>query len=160
MLGTLGRHAHLLMNTSQEATLEVSFLKVLLVSVICFAFFAIAIFTMGLPLHDPLLVGFLIVMFTSMPIVFAACLCFMLRCKIGHDGLRPAVPTFYQKVLRWEDIAFVQGFGSPFYFVWSRAFGSHCILPRRFLLKRPDSLKELIEQYAPADNIVRKKLAA
>ena len=91
--------------------------------------------------------------------VFAGCLCFMLRCKIGHDGLRSAVPTLYQRLLRWEDVAVVRGFGSPFYFIRGRAFGGgHCILPRRFLLKRPDSFRELIDQYAPADNIVRKKL--
>ena len=115
----------------------------------------------GVPSGEPLLIGFLVVMITGMTFVFAACMCFMLRIKIGYDGLRSAVPTFYQRVLRWEDISVVQGFGVPFYFVRSRTLGGgHCILPGRFLLKRPASLKELIEQYAPTDNIVRKKLTA
>jgi len=115
---------------------------------------------MGIPLDDPLLVIVLILMFTVMPFVFAVCICFMLRSKISHEGLCSAVPTFYQQVLRWEDVAVVRGIGSPFYLVKGRAFGASAILPHRFLLKRPSSLKELIEQYAPADNIVRKKLAS
>lgn len=148
------------MNTPQDATFEISYLKVLLITIPSWVCFAIAIFIEGIPMGDPLLVGFLVFMFSVMPFIFAICFCFMLRCKIGYDGLRSPVP-FYQRVLRWDDIAVVQGFCSPFYFVRSRAFGGgHCILPRRFLLKRPDSLKELIEQYAPADNIVRKKLEA
>lgn len=123
--------------------------------------FAIAIYIDGIPMRDPLLVGFLIVMFAVTPFIFAFCFCFMLRCKIGRDGLRPAVPTFYQRVLRWEDITVMQGFCSPFYFVRSGALGGgHCILPRRFLLKRPESLRELIKQYAPENNIIRKTLAA
>lgn len=149
------------MNTPEEATLKVSFLKALLLTLICFSFFAIAIVSMGLPLNDPLLVVVLVFMFTSMPIVFAVCICFMLRCKIGHDDLRPAVPTLYQRVLRWEDIAGVHTMPvGLFHMVWVRDLGVSCILPRRFFLKRPQSLKQLIEHYAPADNIVRKKLAA
>ena len=151
------------MNTQQEATLEISYPKALLVSAIAFVCFFVAIFLAGIPTDvtsDPLFIGFLIFMGIVMPFVFAGCICFMLRCKICQEGLRPAVPTFYQRVLRWEDIALVYGFGSPFYFVWCRAFGGHCILPRRFLLKRPDSLKEFIEKYAPADSIIRRKLAA
>jgi hypothetical protein len=149
------------MSTPQDATFRISYTKALLVTIPASVCFAISVVLDGIPISNPLLVGFLVVMFSVMPFVFAACLCFMLRSKIGHDGLRAAVPTFYQRVLRWEDIAVVQGFCSPFYFVRGRAFGGgHCILPRRFLLKRPDSLRELIEQYAPANNIVRKKLAA
>ena len=124
------------------------------------ACFVIGLFVIGIPMTDPLLIGFLVVMVTGTTFVFAGGMCVMLRCKIGHDGLRPAVPTFYQRVLRWEDISVVRGFGSPFYFVRCRAFGGQCMLPRRFLLKRPDSLREFIVQYAPADNIVRKTLAA
>lgn len=108
---------------------------------------------------DPLLIGFLVVLFPVMTLVFAGVMCFMLRCQIGHDGLRPAVPIFYQKVMRWEDIAAVHGFACPFYIIRCRGFGGQCMLPRRFLLKRPDRLRELIEQYAPMDNILRKKLA-
>lgn len=147
------------MNTQQEATLEISYPKALLVSVIAFACFFVAIYLDGIPTSDPLLIGFLIFMGIVMPFVFAGCLCFMLRCKIGHDGLRPAVPTLYQRVLRWEDITVVWGFGSPFYSVRCGFFGGQCLLPRAFLLKRPDSLREFIKQYAPEDNIVRKKLA-
>ena len=148
------------MNIQQEATLEISYPKALLVSAIAFACFFVAIYLDGIPTSDPLLIGFLIFMGIVMPFIFAGCLCFMLRCKIGRDGLRPAVPTLYQRVLRWEDIAAVWGFGSPFYAVRCRAFGGQCLLPRPFLLKRPDSLREFIKQYAPEDNIVRKKLAA
>jgi hypothetical protein len=156
----LGRHAHVVMNTQQEATLEISYPKALLFSAVMMACFFVAIFVMGIPTSDPLLIGFLIFMGIVMPFVFAGCICFMLRCKIGRDGLRPAVPTFYQRVLRWEDISAVWGFGSPFYSVRCRAFGGQCLLPRSFLLKRPDSLREFIKQYAPEDNIVRKTLAA
>jgi hypothetical protein len=107
---------------------------------------------------DPLLIGFLAVIFPVMALIFAGGMCFMLRCKIGYDGLRPAVPTFYKSVVRWEDISSIQGFGIPFYVVRGRGFGGQCMLPRRFLLKRPDCLKELIEEYAPEDNILRQKL--
>jgi len=148
------------MNTQQEATLEISFPKAWLVSAAGTACFFVGIFLMGIPTSDPLLIGFLIFMGIVMPFLFAGFLCFMLRCKIGYDGLRPAVPTFYQRVLRWEDISAVWGFGSPFYSVRCRAFGGQCLLPRRFLLKCPGNLREFIDQYAPADNIVRKKLAA
>ena len=148
------------MNAQQEATLEISYPKALLVSAVGLACFFVAIFIMGIPTRDPLLIGFLIFMGIVMPFVFAGGLCFMLRCKIGRDGLRPAVPAFYQRVLRWEDISAVWGFGTPFYSVRCRAFGGQCLLPRAFLLKRPDSLREINEQYAPPDNIVRKKLSA
>jgi len=148
------------MNTPQDATLEISYPKALLVTIPSMACFVVGLFVIVIPMSDPLLIGFLVVMVTGMTFVFAGCMCFMLRCKIGQDGLRPAVPTFFQRVLRWEDISSVQGFASPFYFVRCRAFGGQCMLPRRFLLKRPDSLREFIDQYAPADNIVRKKLAA
>ena len=107
---------------------------------------------------DPLLIGFLVVIIPVMTLVFAAGMCFMLRRKIGYDGLRPAVPTFYKRVVRWEEIASVQGFAIPFYVIRGRGFGGQCILPRRFLLKRPDCLRELIEAYAPEDNILRQKL--
>jgi hypothetical protein len=149
-------------NEQQDSTLEISYPKVLLLSIASMMCFVIAIVVDGMPVNDKLLIGFLVVMVSGMTFVFAACLCFLLRCKIGYDGLRSPVPTFYQRVLRWEDIAIVRGFGIPFYFVRGRAFGAggHCILPCPFLLKRPDSLRKLIEQYAPADNILRKKLVS
>ena len=145
------------MNTQPEATLEISYPKALLISSIGMAFFVTGLFAIGLPMRDPLLIGFLAVMVVGMPFVFAGCLCFMLRCKIGRDGLRPAVPTFYQQVLRWEEITVV-GFGGPFYGVWCGAFSRPCLLPRPFLLKRPESLKEFIRLYAPPENILRQKL--
>ncbi|HZQ48344.1 MAG TPA: hypothetical protein VFC07_15110 [Verrucomicrobiae bacterium] len=146
------------MNTPQDATLEISYPKALLFTIPSMACLVVGLFAIGIPMTDPLLIGFLVVMITGTTFVFAGCLCFMLRCKIGRDGLRSAVPTFYQRVLRWEDISVVRSFASPFYVVRCSAFGPFCILPRRFLLKRPDSLREFIDQYAPADNIVRKKL--
>jgi hypothetical protein len=148
------------MNAQQEAILEISYPKAWLISAVGMACFFVALFLMGIPTKDPLLIGFLVFMGMVMPFVFAGCLCLMLRCKIGNEGLRPAVPTFYQRVLRWEDITVVRGFGSPFYSVRCRAFGGQCLLPRAFLLKRPDSLRELIKRYAPEENIVRKTLAA
>jgi hypothetical protein len=148
------------MNTPQDTTLEISYPKALLVTIPSMACFVVGLFAIGIPMTDPLLIGFLVVMVTGMTFVFAGCLCFMLRCKVGHDGLRPAVPTFYQRVIRWEDISVVRGFASPFYFVRCRDFGGQCMLPRQFLFKKPNSLRELIDQYAPADNIVRKKLVA
>jgi len=151
---------HIAMNTPDEAALEISFPKALLFSAVCMAAFTVATLSLGMPLHDPLFVGFFTVMVVGMTFVFAACFCFMLRCKISQDGLRPAVPTFYQQLFRWEDIAVVRGFATPFYVLRSSAFGPFCILPRRFFLKRPESLKTLLEKYAPADNIVRKIVAA
>ncbi|HEY1788366.1 MAG TPA: hypothetical protein VGJ73_09435 [Verrucomicrobiae bacterium] len=147
------------MNAPQDSMLEISYPKALLVTIPSMACFVVGLFVIGIPMTDPLLIGFLAVMVPVMAFVFAGCMCFMLRCKIGYDGLRPAAPTFYQRVLRWEDISSVRGFVSPFYVVRCRAFGGQCVLPRRFLLKRPDSLKEYIDQYAPIDNVVRKKLA-
>jgi hypothetical protein len=160
LIPLLGSQVYILMNPQQEATLEISYPKALLVSAVGMACFFVTILVIGIPTSDPLLIGFLIFMAIVIPFVFAGGLCFMLRCKIGRDGLRPAVPTFYQRVLRWEDISTVWGFGSPFYSVRCRSFGGQCFLPRSFLLKRPDSLREFIDHYAPSDNILRKKLAA
>jgi hypothetical protein len=149
------------MNTPQDATLEISYPKALLVTIPSMACFVVGLFVIGVPMTDPMLIVFLVVMVTGMTFVFAGCMCFMLRCKIGHDGLCPAAPTFYRRVIRWEDISVVKGgFASLVYVVRCSTFGPFCVLPRRFLLKRPDSLKEFINQYAPADNIIRKKLAA
>ena len=147
------------MNTPQDATLEISYPKALLVTIPSMVCLFVGLFVIGIPMTDPLLIGFLIFMGIVMSFVFAGGLCFMLRCKVGRDGLRPSVPTFYQRVLRWEDISAVWGFGIPFYTVRCRAFGGQCLLPRPFLLKRPDSLREFIKLYAPEDNVVRKKLA-
>lgn len=146
------------LNASQDSTLEISYPKAILVTIPSMACFVGGLFAIGIPMTDPLLIALVAVMAPVMTLVFAGCTCFMLRCKIGYDGLRPAVPTFYQRVLRWEEISAVGGGASPFYVVRCGAFGRRCILPRRFLLKRPDSLKELIDRYAPIDNIVRKKL--
>jgi hypothetical protein len=148
-------------NDTTSATLEISYPKALLLTMAFMGCFVFGIFAIGIPMTDPLLIGFLIFMVIGSTFIFAAVVCFVLRCKISREGLCPAVPTFYQRVLRWEDIKIVRGFGSPFYFVFVKIgdFGySNILLPRRFLLKRPESLNELIEQYAPADNIVRKKL--
>ena len=147
------------MNASQDSTFEISYPKALLLTIPAMACFVVGLFVIGIPTTDPLLIGFLSVLVPVMTFVFAGCMCLMLRCKIGYDGLRPAVPTFYQRLLRWEDISSVHAFASPFYVIRCGTFGGQCILPRRFLLKRPDSLKEFINRYAPIDNIVRKKLA-
>jgi len=159
----LDLHAYVTMN-EPRAALEVSFPKALLFSALCMLFLMIGFFVIGIPMRDPLLVGFLVLMVTGMAAVFAAVFCFMLRCKIDSEGLWSAVPTFYQRVLRWDDVTavrrssvFVRG---PFYLVQGRALGEFCLLPRPFLLKHPERLKQLIQEYAPADNIVRKELAA
>lgn len=148
------------MDTLQEATLEISYPKAWVVSALGMVCFFLGLLAIGIPLRDPVLIIFLIFMGIVMPFVFAGCLCFMLRCKIGHDGLRPAVPTFYQLVIRWEDISFISGIAAPYYSIRCRGNGTRCLLPRPFLLKRPDSLRELIIQYVPENNIVRKTLAA
>ena len=126
------------------------------------ACFVVGCYVIGIPMHDPTLIIFPAVMVLVMTPAFAACFVFMLSCKISREGLRPAAPTLYQIVLRWEDIVTVRkAIGSPIYVARGpRLFGVFCILPTRFLLKNPDSLRELIDRYAPADNIVRKKLAA
>jgi hypothetical protein len=154
------------MDIQSEAMIEVSFAKTLLLSAFSMTcFFALLFFfIIDWPIRDPLLIVVLVVMGIGMPPVFTAVICFMLRCKINSEGLWPAVPTFYQHVLRWDDMTavrstsvFVRG---PFYLVKGRGLGEFCLLPRPFLLKRPDSLKQLIEQYAPEGNIVRRELAA
>lgn len=124
--------------------------------------FVVGCYVIGMPMHDPMLFRFLVVVILVMTPVFAAGFCFMLSCKIGRDGLYPAAPTLYQSVLRWGAIVSVRrGIGSPFYVVRGAGiFEVVCILPCRFLLKDPKSLGELIDRYAPQDNIVRKKLAA
>jgi hypothetical protein len=149
------------LNVLREATLEVSYLKALLYSAVHMFFFVVALSVIGMPIRDPLLIGFLFVMVTSMSFVFAAFFCFMCRCKISHDGLCPAVPTFYQRVLRWGDVAGVRTMWiGPFHVVKGRGLGEICFLPRRFFLKHPEDLKLLLREYAPADNIVRRELAA
>lgn len=147
-------------NTQTESTIEVSLPKAFVFSAMGMLCFVAGLFFIGLPMHDPLLVGFLVVMVSGMTCVFAFSFCFMFRLKISHEGLRPAVPTFYQWVLRWEDIVDVRRArnGGMFYVVRGRRLGEFCILPPRFFLKDPQSLRRLIEQYAPADNIVRKEL--
>lgn len=148
------------MNAPHETSLEVSFWKALLLSTFCMACMVTGFFAIGMPMQDPLFKGFLVVMIIVMSPVFAAGICFMLRCKISHEGLRPAVPTLYQWVLRWEDVSGIRKvLAGPFITIKGRHFNEFCILPRPFLLKHPESLKQLIEQYAPEENILRKKLA-
>ena len=95
------------MNTSEVATLEISYPKALLITIPWMGCFAGGLFVIGIPMTDPLVVGFLVVMVAGMTFAFAGCLCFILRCKIGRDGLRSAVPAFYRRLLRWEDISAV-----------------------------------------------------
>ena len=109
------------MNTAQDATLEISYPKALLVSVIGFVCFFVALFRiMDIPTSDPLLVGFRIFTGNCDAVCFrCGRLCFMLRCRIGHDGLRRGCccDILSAIVLRWEDMSAVWGFGSPFYSV-------------------------------------------
>jgi len=148
------------MNAQNEAPIEVSFPRALVLSAISMACFVVGLFVIGVPMRDPLLIGFLIVMTLGMTFGFAMCFYFMFRCRISRAGLCPAVPTFYQSVLRWEDIVAVRttSSGGLFYVIRGRGIGEFRVLPRRFLLKDPESLDRLIGQYAPAENIVRRKL--
>jgi hypothetical protein len=152
------------MDTPDEAILELSFPKALLSAVVLMACFIAGLFFIGIPMQDPLLRGFLVVMVVGITAVCPPLVCVMLRCKINHEGLWPAMPVGYQGVFRWDDMTAVDdGFNSvfvrgPFYLVRGRKLGEFCLLPRAGLLKDPDSLKRLIDQYAPADNIVRRKL--
>lgn len=164
--GSPDRIAHEIANSSEETQLELSFSKALVHSGFSIlGFFAICSligYSIRGPIHDALpAIVFLVILALVVTPVFAAFSLFMLGCRVSAAGLRPAAPSFYQRVLRWEDIETVnKSFGSPFYVAKSRGlFGGFCILPGRFLLKDPESLRNLIERYAPADNIVRKTLA-
>lgn len=149
------------MTTPQEATVEVSFPKILALSALSMVAFVVGCYTIGIPIYEPIFIAFMCVITVVMTPVFAAFTYFSLRCRIGYDGLRPSVPTFYERLIRWSDITAVHRIiGSPSYAVRGRGMSDFALLPTRFLLKRPDSLRQLIEQYAPADNIVRKTLAA
>jgi hypothetical protein len=151
--------AHLHQSITHSVTLEISYSKALFFATLPMACFVIGLFAIGIPMKDPLFIGFLVCVVTVMTFTFAGCLCFMLRCKIDQDGLRSAVPTFYQTLLRWEEVKVVSTYGAPFYVFSSGGLGGYCILPRRFLLKRPEILKQFVEQYAPKDNIIRKMYA-
>ena len=148
------------MNESQGEVLEISFPKAALYSAGSMVCFLVATIVMGLPLHDPVLIGFLVVMVPGMTFVFAGCCCSMLRCRITPAGLCTSFPL--QRIIRWEEITKIRkSWGSPFYMVRCGGFfGQFCVLPRPVLLKRPENLKELIERYAPPGNIARKVLAA
>jgi hypothetical protein len=147
-------------NTPTEATIEVSFAKVLILSAISMLCFVAGLFAIGVPMKDPLLVGFLIVMVPGMTFVFATFFFYMSRTKISNEGLRSAVPTLCQTIIHWDDILSMRRKtgGGMFYVVRGRGLLEICILPRPFFLKNPESLRQLIEKYAPADNIVRKEL--
>ncbi|HWC60220.1 MAG TPA: hypothetical protein VHC44_11050 [Verrucomicrobiae bacterium] len=148
------------MTAPNEAVLEVSFPKALIFSAVSMTCFFAGLIFIGMPMHDPLLIGTIVVVVAGMTFIFAMCFCFIFRCKISREGLCSAAPTFYQTILRWGDIVAVRTTlrGSPFYLIRGSRLGEFCVLPRRFLLKNPESLNELIERYAPADNIVRKEL--
>lgn len=156
----MDREAQNAMNAPDEAALEVSLPKAFLFSAPCMLSFVLGLFVIGVPMNDPLLIAFIIITVAGTTLVFTICFCFMLRCKISRRGLCPAVPTFYSQVIPWEKITSVRGFASPFYMIRCSTFGPFCILPRRFFLKHPESLRQLLERYAPPDNIVRNKLAA
>ena len=149
------------MTTPQEETVEVSFPKILALTVLSMPIFVVGCYAIGIPIHEPMFIVFMCVVTIVMTPVFAAFTYFSLRCRIGYDGLRPSMPTFYERIIRWNDVTAVRSMiGSPSYLVRGRGLSEFALLPSRFLLKHPDSLRQLIEQYAPADNIVRKKLAA
>jgi hypothetical protein len=155
-----GKH---IMSTATETTLKISFPRALLMSAFSMVVFVVGCWVIGIPTHDPLLIGFLVVMVIIMTPLFAAVVFFMTGCRISREGLCGATPRLYQRVLRWGDVTVVQKtfiLSGPFYVVRGRGLGEFCILPRPFLLKHPDGLKQLIEQYAPADNILRRELAA
>lgn len=147
------------MHIQSQCNLEPSYPKLLLVAGVQMLVF-IAVVCMFLPLDDPLLIGMLVFMSVVMPFVFAGGMCFMLRCKMDPEGLRPAVPTFYQRLIRWEDISSVSGISFPFYLVWSRGFAGRCLLPRPWLLKNPGECSRYLAQHAPVDSLLRQRFAA
>jgi hypothetical protein len=69
----LGRLAHISMNGQQEGTLEISYPKAFMVSAVGTVCLFVAIYLLGIPTSDPLLIGFLIFMGIVMPFVFAGC---------------------------------------------------------------------------------------
>jgi len=145
------------MNEPDENLLEISFAKALILSSASMLLFAVGLAVMGIPMHDPLLFGFLFVMVVGMSFAFAGVFCFMGRCKVEVEGLRGAVPWGYQRVLRWEEINRVR-LNFPFYIVKGRGLGEFCILPYRFLMKQPKRMDQLIGRFAPSDNILRARL--
>ena len=96
------------MSEPNEQFLVVSFPKALFLSALSMAIFVVGCYFIGIPLHDPLLIGFLVFLVIIMTPVFALCVLFFSRTKISYEGLWPAVPTLYQRVLRWQDITAVQ----------------------------------------------------
>ena len=148
------------MSTSDEATVEVSFPKILALTALSMPLFALGCYAIGIPINEPLVIIFISVVAVVVTPLFAIFTYFSLRCRIGREGLRPAVPMFYERLIRWSDVTAIRKtIGSPIYIVKGREVSEFALLPGRLLLKRPDSLRQLIEHYAPADNIVHKKLA-
>jgi hypothetical protein len=146
-----------LMDKSDENLLKIGFAKALILSSVSMLAFVVGVVVIGMPMDDPLLRGFLLVMVVSMPFVFAGGTCFMGRCKVEEEGLRGAVPWGYQRVIRWTDITRVS-FKFPFYVVYGGQWGEFCFLPSRFLLKEPKRLNQLVGKFAPSDNILRRRL--
>lgn len=143
------------MSDSQD--IEVSLLKVAVSSLSSMLLFAIMVLIFAGLARNSMLVVVVTVIVVIMTPVFTGCFYFMLRSKINHEGLRSAVPWGFTRVLRWEDIIYVRG-NWPFYVVRGRKLEDICLLPYGLFLKQPRRLSQLIEQYAPEDNILRRRL--
>jgi hypothetical protein len=71
------------MNTPQDATLEISYPKALLVTIPSMAcFFFVGLFVIVIPTADPLLTSFFVAMVIGMTFVFAGCLCFVFYASL------------------------------------------------------------------------------
>jgi hypothetical protein len=135
--------------------------KCLAVAALSYALFSAGCFVLGMPLGDLLAWVFLVAIAVPYTAAFALGLYLMLRTRIGPDGLCPAVPTFYQRTIRWPDLVAVrQARGFPLFCV-ARGYGwgIWCVLPRPWLLKRPAQLAEVLCRYAPPDHPLRTALA-
>jgi hypothetical protein len=150
------------MDAQSEALLAPSFPRALIVSAAEIALLIILWrYVLGETAEDPLLKIFLIVMVVVMPPIFAAFLCLLIRCRFDRDGLRQESFGFFEKNLPWTEATRVQGrMLGLFYVVYGKGLNNFCIVPGPLLLKYPEHLKQLIRQYAPADNIVRRRLVA
>lgn len=108
---------------------------------------------------DPLFIIFFLFTAVVMTPIFAVFICFLIRCRIDHDGVWLESFVLLKKGVFWNDVTSVNNRLGLFHVVYGKGLGDFCIMPGPLLAKNPEYLKQLIRQYAPADNLVRRKLA-
>ena len=148
------------MSAKDELTLEVSLPKALLFSsAVTIAFWGLSALFMvwsGVPLRDPsLMIWFVIMVGIGTP-MFTAILVLLISCSVGPRGIR----NLFFGELGWSDMHRVRGFPlEPYYVIRGRGFFcKFCVVPRRFFLKHPDQLWEAMDRYAPRHHFLRSSL--